>query len=287
MHAQVASITGNEVFNLPLNKKRGHAYVTVTPAIAQRWLEFNTSNRAIVRMHLEAIMRQMRDGMWRDNGEAIRFAPGKLLDGQHRLAAIMEVGKEFLISVEYGLNPETQDTMDTGRHRTPRDILSIEGLAPWESRVLGSAIHTMMAVDEGGAIYSNKKFTNAEVKAYYLEHFPEIERSLEFIKTMPRKTNILPLAMACALHYLFSRKSERHADTFFEYLFIGDNLIKTSAVFHLRNRLVNDAIDGRKRGSYERMSFIIKAWNSVRGGRSMKSETSLHSRADAEFPEIH
>jgi len=287
MHAQKASITGIDIINLPFSEKRGHAYITVTPEIAKRWLEFNTANRAIIKMQKASLVRQMTNGMWRDNGDAIRFSPGKLLDGQHRLDAIVECGLSFVMSVEYGLDPLTQDTIDTGRTRTPRDVLSIEGLGPWESRTLGSAIHAMIEVDAGGAIYTSKKYSNAEARSYYLEHAAAIDKSLRYVRGVSGKAKkILPFAQTLILHYLFSRINSEQADEFLDKLFVGDGLSKTSAIFHLRNRLTADAIDNRTRSAMDRYGFVIKAWNSYRSGREMRTESGLYFKSLVEYPEI-
>lgn len=276
-----------ELKRLPFLKDRRQMLVNVTPDMARQWLEYNTANRVITQTVLKHYTDEMRQGRWLDNGEAIKFAPGKLLDGQHRLEAIVQSGQTITLSIECGLQPETQNTMDTGRHRTARDVLSIEGLDGWQSRTLGTAIHTMIEVDRGGMVYSSMKHSNADARSYYLEHFAQIDNSLRTIQAaFSRAKPLMPASLAVVLHYLFSRKDEEQADAFFEKLFSGEGLSRMSPIWHLRNRLVSDAIQRTKRTSYERIGFVIKSWNSFRGGREMKSETNLYLKAGDAYPEI-
>lgn len=293
MHAQAASITGNKTTeqeslkNIIMSDRRGQTRIFVTPAIAAFFLQYNVANRALVMSLIARYSQDMVHKKWADNGESIKFAKGKILDGQHRLEAVIKAGVSLWMSIEYGLPPETQDTIDTGRHRTPRDVLSIEGLGAWESRTLGSAIHTLIEVDSGGVLYTSKRYSNAEARAYYLEHLADIEKSLRFVRALHgRGGKIFPHAGTLILHYLFSRKDAEKADLFFDKLFVGDGLSRSSAIFHLRNRLLGDAMDKRSRSAYERYGFIIKAWNSFRSGREMKTETGLYSKSGDDFPEI-
>lgn len=293
MHAKYASTKSskaqmaNDIWRMPLTETRSQALIEVTPDVAKKWLEYNTANRCITKDTLNRYTDDMKAGRWADNGESIKFSKGKLLDGQHRLLAIIQSDKTLVLSVEFGLVPESQDFMDIGRHRTPRDVLSIEGLGAWESRTLGSAIHTMIEVDRGGMIYGATKHSNADARAYYLENFAAIEKSLRTIHSVyGRNKSLIPAALAVALHYLFSRKSEEAADIFFDKLFSGEDLSRDSSIWRLRNRLVSDAIQRTRRSQYERIGFVIKAWNSYRAGRPMKSDTSLYMRAGDAYPEV-
>jgi hypothetical protein len=62
-------------------------------------------------------------------GEAIKFSTsGELIDGQHRLQAIIESGKPQWLLVIRGLDPATKAVIDTGAPRTAGDALKLVGL---------------------------------------------------------------------------------------------------------------------------------------------------------------
>ena len=61
---------------------------TITPEIAKTMLGENVNNRRISRDNVNLFAREIRNGEWRFNGEAIKFSKdGRLLDDQHRLLA--------------------------------------------------------------------------------------------------------------------------------------------------------------------------------------------------------
>lgn len=279
----MASVTAkkastNPAFDLPLRKDRGSCEVFVTPEIAQHWLDFNSSNRAITNSRVDQFKSDMESGEWSDNAEPIKFAYGKLLDGQHRLTAMVLAGVSLQLSVAHGVDPATQVTMDTGRVRTPRDVLSIEGVGKWESGVLGTAGHSIIAVKMGGLPSSSAKFTNREIRAFFLENRAAVETSLHIVRDLPRKPTMLPFSRVLSLHYLFAERDRDLADMFFQRLFTGDQLAVTSPIFHLRQRLVNDLVSKARRSAFIECAFVIKAWNAVRAGSNWKNSTALYPK---------
>ena len=89
---------------------------TITPEIAKTMLGENVNNRRISRDNVNLFAREIRNGEWRFNGEAIKFGKdGRLLDGQHRLLAVIAADKPLTTLVIRGLEDETQQTMHLGR----------------------------------------------------------------------------------------------------------------------------------------------------------------------------
>ncbi|MDK8732557.1 hypothetical protein [Bifidobacterium breve] len=101
---------------------------TITPDIAKTMLGENVNNRRISHDNVNMFAREMRNGEWRFNGEAIKFSKdGRLLDGQHRLLAVIAADKPLTTLVIRGLEDETQQTMDSGKTRTLGDVLTLRG----------------------------------------------------------------------------------------------------------------------------------------------------------------
>lgn len=98
--------------------------VTITPDIAKAWLDKNIKNRHIAARYIRLFARDMRNHAWMLTGETIKFSwDGYLLDGQTRLTACIESNTPFRSLVVYGVDPRSQDVMDTGKARTGADIL--------------------------------------------------------------------------------------------------------------------------------------------------------------------
>lgn len=69
-------------------------YEIITPSVAKAYLEKNIANyRRIDKYRVACYAKEMANGTWQNNGEAIKFGKdGQLLDGQHRLTAIIRSG---------------------------------------------------------------------------------------------------------------------------------------------------------------------------------------------------
>jgi hypothetical protein len=103
--------------------------VRITPDLAKSWLLLNARNRPLRRGHVTRLANQMKRGEWQLTGETIKFdTSGNLIDGQHRLAAVVESGCEIQCLVVHGLYGGAQDVIDTGRPRSVSDQLRLNGV---------------------------------------------------------------------------------------------------------------------------------------------------------------
>ncbi len=103
--------------------------VLITPEQAFEWLESaNTNNRRVCDSHVSRLARDMAGGRWKLTHTGIAFGPdGTLLDGQHRLWAIVEAGVPVAMVVWRGVDPDSMMAIDSGRSRSMTDILNIAG----------------------------------------------------------------------------------------------------------------------------------------------------------------
>lgn len=63
----------------------------ITPEMAKKYLQNMKTNRNISFARVNAYARDMERGAWQENGESIVFnKSGQLVNGQHRLAAIVK-----------------------------------------------------------------------------------------------------------------------------------------------------------------------------------------------------
>jgi hypothetical protein len=100
----------------------------ITPAKAETLLAANTSNRPLSKSTVRAFAEAMRRGDWLVTHQGIAFdTTGVLVDGQHRLAAIIEADLPVEMTVFTEVEPNTFDVLDTGKRRNAADVLAIEG----------------------------------------------------------------------------------------------------------------------------------------------------------------
>lgn len=100
---------------------------TITPQIAAEYLSHNAqNNRRIKRAHVEMLARDMAAGEFKTTHQGIAFdTDGTLIDGQHRLQAIMMAGTPVRMMVTRGCENEATLAIDRGATRTVHDAMTI------------------------------------------------------------------------------------------------------------------------------------------------------------------
>lgn len=100
----------------------------VTPVIASNWLQkSNTKNRPLNQDRVDYYADQMKKGLWKLIGQGISFDENmNIIDGQHRLAAIVKsnTSQEFLIV--FGVPYEYFTVYDDMKVRGLTDVFNIE-----------------------------------------------------------------------------------------------------------------------------------------------------------------
>ena len=98
----------------------------ITPTLAKTMLERNTDNRPLRRGHMKALADAITRGEWKVTHQGIAFAKdGRLLDGQHRLAAIVEANVAVMMMVSWDISDESFIALDLGVRRSVSDVLDI------------------------------------------------------------------------------------------------------------------------------------------------------------------
>lgn len=91
---------------------------SITPQIAKELLQNNFGNRPISQMWVARHAATMNAGLWRLTGQPILISEtGRLLDGQHRLAAVVKSGKTIEIAVTRGVKDNVFPAIDDGMPR--------------------------------------------------------------------------------------------------------------------------------------------------------------------------
>lgn len=100
----------------------------ITPAIAAEMLKKNYMlNRHVRSTHVAALATIMRNGGWMLTPQGISFdTGGALIDGQHRLHAVIHAGVSVDMMVFDGVEPEAYAAFDDHAKRTFADALGTE-----------------------------------------------------------------------------------------------------------------------------------------------------------------
>lgn len=151
----------------------------IGPVEAQRYLDMSRGNRSLRRQHIAWLAREMQQDRWRLTHQTVAIScSGRLLDGHHRLSAIVKAQVVVPLLVMAGLPDETWDAIDCGAVRTAADRLEfIEG-APAGVNRRAATLATQLTYDG-----RKQKPTNAELEAAFADHAAGIRLVLE---TWPR-----------------------------------------------------------------------------------------------------
>lgn len=126
----------------------------VTPAMAQAWLdEFNIGNRHLTPARVTALAKDMSAGRFQLSHQGIAFSVDRLIDGQHRLAAIVKSGVPQTLLVVRGVNPSTYMVVDQGAKKSSGDIF-------------GVGVHPMQVIRMGARIAVGSAITQSDVKTF-------------------------------------------------------------------------------------------------------------------------
>lgn len=103
--------------------------VDVTPDKAREILaKQNTRNRSIRQTQVKKLATDILEDRWKLTSQAISIdTNGVLIDGQHRLAAVVQSGKTVQMLFATDCAPDTFDVIDTGLGRTAADVVGLAG----------------------------------------------------------------------------------------------------------------------------------------------------------------
>jgi hypothetical protein len=102
--------------------------VDIGPAEASELLASQRHNRKIRTAKVEEFAGAMARGEWRLSNDALTVdRNGHLLNGQHRLRAVVQSGSTQPFIVMRGVTESTQETMDQGSRRSVADALTLRG----------------------------------------------------------------------------------------------------------------------------------------------------------------
>jgi hypothetical protein len=244
--------------------------VLVSPAIAEIFLSKNLKNRTIRHYAVSKYAKQMQSGGWReDTGELIKFSEnGNLIDGQHRLEAVVLSGVSVYFHVAKNLKENITDVLDTGSNRSSADVFKLNNVQ--YSGSMPSIIQQYYAMKNNRitarGLHKDEKLSNSELLSKYYEN------SLFWDKTAAKTTylyeqfsKILSCALIGGMYAHFYDICPVSAESFINQLCTGEN-ISNKTILVLRKKLTDDKLQMKKIPIVAKCAYMIKAWNHFRSG---------------------
>ena len=247
----------------------------ISPQIAEAYLEHNVNNRSLSQLQVVKYAHAMKVGDWQLS-DPIKFDTyGRLIDGQHRLAAVVQSGATVPIFVVRGLDPSAQDVIDTGRARSAGDAIKLHGYKHYN--LLASTAKLLIAADNGwvakvGNARYPRPITTSEILRY-VEENPRLISAATAASVDRGHINMQPTAL-CYGRYVLSNIDELAARNFFKDLCdmrtngVGDP--RATLLKRLAHRDRNDTL-------HDSIFLLFRTWNAVRAGKPLRQLKIINS----------
>lgn len=263
----------------------------VTPELAEEWLKKNAYNfRKLRPKVVQNMAESMIRGEWDLNGSSniVFDKAGHLINGQHRLSAVVAAKIPIKMTVFYGA--DNAINIDTGMLRQVCDYLSQAGYK--NAYGLAAALRHQCRYMKSGLLrsafnssHSDDRPTNDEILKT-LENYPEMTYSVS--KTSHRTIGYNDSSNAF-LHFQMSLRDKDKANFFIDSLYTGINISITnnSPIWCAREKLIKDKNSIAKMPKIEKIALVIKAWNAWIAGRETRRITwMVTNRYKEPFPNI-
>ncbi|AUD07000.1 ParB N-terminal domain-containing protein [Spirosoma pollinicola] len=248
----------------------------ITPQIAKTLLEYNTHNRPLNLPHVKFLSKQMKQGQWQMAGDPIKVSTtGRLLDGQHRLHAIVDSNTTQRAIILYNVPDESFSVMDTGRVRQAADVLSIAGFSDTKTT---AATARMLINYERSSIAATMKsqgrkegsvVTHQDILEYMGSH--DLTPYLSKASTWHKTLSIYSKAEYAFFYCILSRVSPDQSVLFLNAVSSGAKLEIDSPMYILRKKLTEYKMNKLSLSPSERFALTIKAWNLYRANKTVKT----------------
>jgi hypothetical protein len=231
------------------------AIESIGPERAEAYLALNRGNRNIVQSHVAALARDIANGHWMFNAQPICFSrEGRLLNGQHRLSAVLEAGLPIEVMVMHGLPEEAFQTYDKQAKKAPAVEELFEDFG--DKSLISATAVLLWRRELKPAGEPNARPTATEVRGVIKAH-PELMRLRGFARKMVRYGRSSAMIYAA---YRIRRDDPVLGEVFLERLETAANLPAGHLILRLRDRL----LDLRKADQNAQIDEVLAAWEKFR-----------------------
>jgi hypothetical protein len=243
--------------------------IKVTPSMARMWLEKNhMRQRNVLPTHVNHLAQQMAAGQWQLNGEPVIFdEDGNVIDGQHRLYAIIQSGTEQMMLVVSGIESRAFLTINTGRSRTAANVLAINGIKNFSliATVVTGVWNYRRALTtnegKGGSLNSTARPSRQDVLEEYEKNAEDYQHAAHLAMKCKHLVGPGPTAIVAALAIIDGSQDTEVVNMFFDLISTGINIEHNSPVYRLRERLIKNKGGMSKLSQHHLVLLTARAWN--------------------------
>lgn len=261
--------TLTQIIEEGIHVERHGVDVLVTPECASRALSYNVKNRLVRKNWVAELVKRIADGRFVDSHpHGIIFSVSRLIDGQHRLMAILQAKKNVVMRVDTGRLDAVREFINDGPARQVHDRIALVENESKNKRVIEllsawCRIHTNVGA---------RAVPTATVTQAWNEIGQQALKAVDF--TYPiysrRECRGLVRSAVCAAAVTAMRHDEDFGMRFLQSYMLPDGEIQPARV--LREWLIRTASSGSGRAMSQRIdySYAMMAIRAAFTGKTIK-----------------
>lgn len=260
---------------------------TITPEDAEQLLtKANPDNRLMRKHRVRKYATEMSAGRWLMTGDPIRIAPdGTLVDGHHRLAAVLESKATIQSVVIRDIPMDIYPVIDTGLARTAADALRSSGIGGNGNHIAAIA-KLMIAYDLGINWFDTTamaEITHSLIVDWVNENYDEVHWANNIGAKMNHGVGGIHTAWAVAAIIASRRTSQWRVDEFMDTTRLGANLQPGDPRLAIRNWIARH--HGKWSGQASKLNAhtYVKTFDAWHNGRRLAAIRPWANGDDASF----
>lgn len=241
----------------------------ITPAEATRLLDNQYHKQRKLRdSWVNRLVGEIKRGKFKLSSDAVVIVDGKLLNGQHRLQAVVAADTACQFLVLTTDDPDIYKILDSGAKRSVADVIDVEhrleisGAASW---ILQYDRKALTQDSRQGGKKANQVILRSETIEFVDRNRKELQRLANDVALLHKESKLIVESYGIAMAYLANRTAgDDSGSRFVEALYKGTH---NSVIGALRNMLTNERLSKKKWKASFRFGLIIKAYNYWRDGK--------------------
>ena len=215
---------------------------TITPKKAMEMLANNPDNRLIRKSHVAVLANEMASGRWQVTAQGISLTDnGQVVDGQHRLSAVIIANTPVQMMVATGVTKEAIDVYDIGAKRSVSDTLHIrDGLL--NSNLATAACKQIAAINYQ---FQTLALPVALVRDILAEFGNEIQDAIKLLSPLKQARKAWIVGAVA-----FAMRHDKSIRRFAEDVGIGEGLSRGMPAMTVRSWLINNTAEALSSSSY-------------------------------------
>lgn len=245
--------------------------VVITPEYAEELLKMNINNRAVRTKKVAELAEVMKKGEWELSNDAIVVSEGNiLLNGQHRLMAVVKSGVACPFILYTGAEDSSFDIMDTPIVRRVADAIVRKGGK--NSVQMETTISRYMNLHEDllSGWESMKRFssktagTRRELVEMFDKHEKLFDKWVKWVNaTICKGVRLVSGAQLAALAAFLERDLGHEEDRIKEYIkaLVLDGASQHKTILAVRKKLMLHNMKRERLDRHDILRYLIRGWN--------------------------